>query len=166
MRAWGALLLPLAGLLLALAALRERTGRAKALEEWGEALALWGRELSFRQPDTGDLLATLARQGPPGPAPVFARAEAGLGESPFEELWRQAVEEADSPLTPDDLELLAALGGVLGRWDREEQRRGVEEVRTQLLHRAGETRAALREEGRAYTVLGLSAGALAAIVLL
>ena len=39
-------------------------------------------------------------------------------------------------------------------------------MRTQLLRRAGETRAALREEGRTYTVLGLSAGALAAIVLL
>ena len=166
MRVWGAVLLPLAGLLLALAALRERTGRAKALEEWGEALALWGRELSFRQPDTGDLLAVLAQQGPPGPAPVFARAAEGLGEAPFGEVWGQALSEENSPLPPADRELLAALGGVLGRWDREEQRQGVEEVRTQLLRRAGETRAALREEGRTYTVLGLSAGALAAIVLL
>jgi len=165
-RLWGAALLPLAGALVGLGLVRELEGQARALEAWREALALWERELTFRVPDTADLLETLARQGPAGPAQVFAQAARGLGEAPLQDCWQEALSTWETALPEADHQRLLALGGLLGRYGWEDQRQGLEETRDYLAQRAEEVRGQLRDKGRSATALGVSLGALTSILLL
>ena len=89
-----------------------------------------------------------------------------LGEFPLSALWENALAEVPMDLGAEELEVLRALGGVLGRYDGEGQREALALTRVQLsqcLERAAEDRTRL---GRVYGALGLTAGAFLVILLL
>ena len=91
---------------------------------------------------------------------IALKQEQRLGKA-----WTQAVSDAVFPLYQEELEAVSGLGRVLGRYDAEEQRRALEDVRKRLegfTARAEEERARL---GRMWSVLGLTAGALAVVLL-
>ena len=101
------------------------------------------------------LLLTMAEQ-----CLIDLKREQRLGEG-----WTRAVSDALFPLNQDELEAISALGWVLGRYEAEEQRRTLEDTRKRLeafTARAEEEKARL---GRMWSVLGLTAGALAVVLL-
>jgi len=165
----GALLLAGGGLALGLGAAEERSRRAAALGSWRSALALLSAELAFCLPPMGELLENTARRAQEPAKTALLAAARGLerlGEMPFETVWGEALQTCVPPLAPEDIELLAPLGSVLGRYDGESQRRAVEEVGAALEAREGQVRAELRQGGKAWAAAGLSLGLFAAILLL
>jgi len=168
-RLLGALLLVGGGLALGLGAAGELARRARDLETWQAALALMERELAFRLPDTDRLLEKARRQGRDPAAQVFAEAQQGLerlGEEPFEAIWAAALKAHPGALAPEDLDLLSALGPVLGAYGGEDQKKAAEELRRALAERSNEVRERLGREGKVYGAAGLAAGAFLVILLL
>ena len=152
-----------------LGAIRKLEGRVTALRALVEALELMERELEFRLTPMQELLEGTARRvGEPaaGFLGACARGLDELGERSLAELWAREAGERLTPLKPRDLEVVLSVGGVLGRYDAEGQRRAIAACREELtgfLAAAAEER---RKQGRVYGALGVTAGAFLVILLL
>lgn len=165
----GALLLALGGLALGLSIAEERRRRVRVLEHWSAALRAMAAELDFRLPTTEELLCRAAETAPaPVNAALLQSAEGltALGETPFEEIWRASLTLCVPPLCGEDMDLLARLGGVLGRCDAQSQRAALEQTASALTRRGEHAREELTKNGRAFGTAGLSLGLFAAILLL
>ena len=80
----------------------------------------------------------------------------------FSEIWESAARELDLP--EEDRELVSSIGGILGRYDADNQARGLAQTRARLneaLSRASLARAAY---SRVYGALGVVCGLTALIV--
>jgi stage III sporulation protein AB len=142
--------------------LRERPVELKG---WQDVLARLESEIGW---DGRALLVALTRaqtQAPAGVARCLARFCAHA-EDPIStaELWSEAL-HGEGFLSAEDRAVLAALGPVLGRYSREEQRRHLGELRERLRRQEMQAEAAARREGRALaTVLALAGAALAVLM--
>ena len=142
--------------------------RVRVLRALVGALEGLERELSFRLPPTPELLERAA-ESPPPVGELFARCRAkldGLGERPLSQLWREAVAETPLELEEPERRALEELGDVLGRYDGEGQRAALARTRAELSRALGLAREKQEKQGRMYQVLGLTAGAFLAILLL
>lgn len=86
-------------------------------------------------------------------------------EERLEPAWTGALASASLPLSQEEQRTVAALGTVIGRYDISQQRPALEAARSRLeehLARAEEEKVRL---GRMWSVLGLSAGVLAVVML-
>ena len=143
--------------------------RVRGLRAMLEALELAERELSFRLPPMPELLDELSRRTPPPVRPFFARCREGLdrlGTQSLGEIWQTALEECPMELSGEDLETVAALGQVLGRYDGEGQREALCLARSRLAHLLEEAERDRDSRGRLYRTLGLTAGGFFGILLL
>lgn len=143
--------------------------RAKALDAWRDALELMANELAFRLPAMPELTERLSRSARPPAGEVFKELQTGLtrlGEAPFEELWREALTAHPGGLDGEELDILKALGAVLGRYDWEDQCRSLKSARLALAERAERVREELRRKGKAYAATGVALGAFVTILLL
>lgn len=168
-RLLGALLLILGGLWAGLGAARELSRRARALASWENALELWEGELAFRLPDLPGLLEDISHRATAPAGETLAAVRSGLsrlGERSFGEIWGEALSKIPGGLDEGDRQLLDRLGGILGRCGWSEQRSAVERTRLALEGRSRLLREERRGQERTRCVLGLSLGALAAILLL
>lgn len=169
LKLFGALLLTGCGLTLGLGRVRSLRQRAEALEGWGIALELICAELEFALPPTYELFLRAAKAASePAKTALHLAAERleSLGEQPFEDIWARALECCVPPLKREDLECLARLGSVLGRYDGESQRRAAERARKELSEREHRIREELRRSGKTWIAAGLSLGAFVTILLL
>lgn len=94
-----------------------------------------------------------------------ADESARMNSGPFRQIWKQTLEESRLSLQQTDLRVLGQLGGILGRYDAEEQISVLGRVLDQLeelRHQAGEQSARL---GKLYTVLGVTVGVLIIIIM-
>lgn len=142
--------------------------RVRTLRALLGALELMERELSFRLTPMPDLLDELSRRTAQPLRAFFSRCRAGLdrlGQTDFGQLWRESLEQTPLGLGDEELSLLAGLGGILGRYDGEGQRAALERCRGQLSETLRRAEADRIQQGRMYGVLGLSAGAFLAIML-
>lgn len=86
-------------------------------------------------------------------------------EERLEPAWTGALASSSLPLSQEEQRTVAALGAVIGRYDVAQQRPALEAARSRLeehLVRAEEEKTRL---GRMWSVLGLSAGVLAVVML-
>lgn len=156
------------GLWLGLDRSRSRRDRLRTLGGLTAGLEQMERELRDVSPPMTALLA--AAEECAGPASgCFAACRKGLSrleERPFARQWEEAFRSSGLALSGEELDQLAALGRVLGRYDQESQRKAL--IRTaELLRRdQAEAREEQRRLGRLDCVLGGAAGLLAAILLL
>lgn len=88
------------------------------------------------------------------------------GETPFSQLWREAVESVPFHLTEGELAQLESLGSMLGRYDVESQCAALRETRERLGEQLAQARAEKNRSGRVYSTMGLACGTLLVIVLL
>lgn len=132
-------------------------------------LSRMGKELCDRNEPMSDLLRRLERDAPGTVRPFLTECLQGLNNlenNSFSEIWRGAVQSAQFALTEEEKNLLAGLGGVLGRYGYEEQReelRRVMEEFTLCSRQAKEEQARL---SKVWCVMGGAAGALVVLVLL
>ncbi len=164
----GAALVAVGSAWLGFGAAGELGARVRALEETEEGLSLMAQELELDAPPLEQLMQRLIPRSRGGARRLFEgcqKALEHLEEEPFSLAWQRLVEK-EEVLGREGQACLYPLGEVLGRCGWEEQRR-ILEVTARRLEQAG---ARAREErgrmSRVYQALGLSGGALAAILLL
>lgn len=165
----GALLVIGGGAWVGMNAAGELARRAKALDAWCDALELMANELSFRLSAMPELMERLSHSARDPAREVFTELRTGLerlGEASFEELWRRALTIHPGMMSGEELELLKALGTVLGRYGWADQCRSIDSTRHALAERANQTREELRRKGKAYATLGVTLGAFVTILLL
>lgn len=164
----GAALVAAGGAALGFQAAAGLRGRARALEEMAEGLALLERELELNAPPLSRLLARAETRGR-GPArALFQGCLRGLEEldrEDFSTLWRRLVGER-TELLHEGQAVLAPLGDTLGRYDADRQREALSAVRRRLEALAARAEEDSRRQGRVYQALGLSGGAFLVILLL
>lgn len=138
--------------------------RLDCLHSWHMAVSEGERMLCDLNVSTPEYLERLGEL--PGLGMMARRCIALLREEErLERAWQQAVRLADFPLAAEELRVIHALGTVLGRYDAEDQRRALHYARQQL---AAQISAVSEERGRLsrmWSILGVSAGALAVILL-
>jgi len=143
--------------------------RAEELDGLHTGLSAVRRELSFYQrsvPEAWQRAADSVR----GTAGECFRLCARIYDSGqacrVEEAWRQGAERCLSTLDGEELEMIAGLGEVLGRYDLETQCRALDRCCARLDAARAECREEWRRQRRLHLVLGATAGALGAVVLL
>lgn len=159
-RLMGAALLLGSGLWIGLKAAGELRRRVRALDVWIAALTRMENELDFRLPDLPELLEIMADGAETPAREVFRTVRArldNLGALPFARLWREGLTEAPGGLSGGDLDTLSRLGGTLGRYAWEDQRRVIGLVRKELETGREEARQASDRKGKARVALGLTA---------
>ena len=156
------------GLWLGLDRAGSRSDRVRTLRGLTAGLEQMERELRDASPPMPALLA--AAEDSAGPASsCFAACRKGLSrleERPFARQWEEAFRFSGLPLNGEELDQLAALGRVLGRYDQESQRQALARTAELLRRDQAEAREEQRRLGRLDCVLGGAAGLLAAILLL
>lgn len=128
MTAWlGALLVAGAGMALGQLLAEGCRRRPRELRAWRGALQTLASEIGYAAAPLPQALGRAARAAPGACRPALEGAAEALGrhQSDPESAWRAAVGLAarNSPLSPDDVDALVALGGILGRTGREDQLR-------------------------------------------
>ncbi len=110
-----------------------------------------------------ELFARLAGRAGPELRGFFAALSEPDGR-PVSGKWGECVDAL--PLLPEDRETLRSLSLSLGRYDAGSQCAQIELVRTQLERLAQEARCERDGRAKTYLGLGLSLGAMAAVILL
>lgn len=144
------------------------SGRVKALQSMTAALEQMERELTFRLASMPELLESAARAAGPPTDGFFRRCleEMGrLGEKSLAEIWGESLDRAGE-LGQPALAALRELGTVLGRYDGESQKESLAAACSELERCLQQARAERERLGRVYTALGMTAGAVLAILLL
>ena len=95
--------------------------------------------------------------------PMFRLVSAAFGTEPLDRLWRRAA--AEMPISREEQETLASLGGVLGRCDAERQAGEIRLVRQRLTEYAAAVEREIALRGRRFPGLGAAAGAILAVML-
>ena len=143
--------------------------RVRTLRVLLEALELIEREISFQLTPMDQLLERLSKRTPPPAGGFFACCRAGLeqlGERSLAQIWREALAQNSMGLAQQELDTLAGLGDLLGRYDGAGQQEALAQVRLQLAQDLRQAEKDREKRGRMYRVLGVTAGAFLVIVLL
>lgn len=159
----GALLLILAGAALGLERGARVKGRVRLLSALCAALSVMAEEISLLRTPLPELASRLAASGPEELRSFFA-ALSPPGGAPFSEKWAEEVNSL--PLNAEARETLSSLGLSLGRYDAQSQCAQIELTRTRLERLTQEARAERDGRAKIYPGLGLSLGAMAAVILL
>lgn len=143
--------------------------RPRILRELMRALEQMEREIAFRLTPLPQLFAYLAQtyHGPVGD--MFAQCAEGLnslGTTPVTQIWRDALRKAELDLDERGLRALEELGEVLGQYDEQGLRMALERAGAELAAAAEEAELERERKGRMDQVLGLTAGAFLAILLI
>ena len=86
-------------------------------------------------------------------------------EQSFSTAWTQALAGAELPLRREELDTLTELGTVLGRYDVPAQRQALHQAQQRLTEQLQQAESDRARLSRMWCTLGVSAGAVAAIVL-
>lgn len=85
---------------------------------------------------------------------------------PLREIWSNGVDTLYPLLSGEERTLAVQVGSVLGRYDAQRQCQALGQAQAQLQQLADERRTELQRSGRVYRTLGITAGALAFILLI
>ena len=165
----GAALLAGGSSALGLGAVARLEGRVRDLRDLIAGLEVMERELSWRMLPLPELLECAA-QGTGSRAARFfrlcARGASHLNGRPFRQIWLEGEEASGLLLEETDRLLLERLGGVLGRYDGENQRQALAEAVRRLEERRLQAQSQRQRLGRVYGTLGVAAGVLLIILLI
>lgn len=138
--------------------------RLRCLEAWHRGVLEGERMLCDLGESTPAFLERLGQEPPLGEMARDCLDRLGR-EQHLAPAWTGALKAAGLPLTEEEQHTVAALGAVIGRYDVTQQRPALEAARLRLeehLVRAEEEKGRL---GRMWSVLGVSAGVLAVVLL-
>ena len=133
------------------------------------ALETMERELSFRIPLLEEMLSAAANSSDEPIRSFLSTCQKELRnntDQPFAEIWIQAAQEWLTLLKKSDLGPVFVLGGVLGRYDCEGQRRAILHAHSALEQLCSRAVAERSGRGKVYKVLGTAAGVFLIILLL
>ena len=143
--------------------------RPRILRELMRALEQMEREIAFRLTPLPQLFEYLAQtyHGPVGKLfSCCAEGLSSLGTTPVAQIWRDALKQAELDLDGRSLRALEELGEVLGQYDEQGLRMALERAGAELAAAAEQAELERDRKGRMDQVLGLTAGAFLAILLI
>lgn len=158
----GALLLALAGAALGLERSAQVRRRARVLSALCAALGVMEEEISLLRTPLPELFARLAERGGEELRGFFAALSVSDGR-PVSEKWGECVSAL--PLDGEGRETLRSLALSLGRYDAQSQCAQIGLVRARLERMTQEARSERDGRAKTYVGLGLSLGAMAAVIL-
>ena len=126
-------------------------------------------ELPLRLLPGPELLQSMEKSSTPPVSEFFRRCGAGLGElgeKSFAQIWRQAMEKSLPELEQAAKVAFETLGEMLGQYREEEQLAALERTTAELERALDAARREAEVRGKLDRVLGLTAGAFLAIVLI
>lgn len=168
-RVIGAGCLAVGAVMLGFCAVRHLNHRVIDLDRLLDGLGTMRRELDYRLAPLPELLGQAAEQTGERVAEFFslcARGAEHLNGRTFHKVWNEAMEASQLRLEQSDLAILNQLGGVLGRYDGENQRLALEEAKSRLEEQRRSAKEQSEKLGKVYSVLGLTAGAVVLILLI
>lgn len=161
MRLLGVLLLSGGFWALGLCGARRLKRRESELKELIAGLETVKRELKYCLAPLPELFRCAAEQTAGEVALLFSccadRMES-MGGHTFCRVWKQVLMERRFCLDRTDLMELEQLGGILGRYDADEQLRAIEQTAARLEEQCRQAEEQSVRLGKVYTVLGLAAG--------
>lgn len=163
MRIVGALLLTGAGAALGLESSARVKRRAALLAALTAALGVMSEEISLLRTPLPELFAGLAMRGPVETRAFFASLS-DTGGRPFSTRWSECARAL--PLDGEARETLCALGMSLGRYDAASQCAQIALTCAGLQRMTQEARSERDGRAKTYAGLGLSLGAMLAVILL
>lgn len=169
LKAVGALMLILGCVGIGLLRVKTMDKRIETVRSLMYAFEVMERELTFRIPLLEEMLSSAARltEEPTRSFLSICKNELiGNTDMPFAEIWNRAAQEQLTTLKKKDLNPVLVLGSFLGRYDSEGQRNAINQAYSaleQVLSNATKERSG---QGKVYKVLGATAGAFLAILLL
>ena len=169
LRLTGAVLLLTASAAMGFGAAGALRQHERVLERIIRALEGMERELAGHLSPLPDLLERAAEESDDEVRTFFQLCWNSLNrreQQPFGKLWGLALEAAQLPLEEDELDLLADLGDVLGRYEAARQGRALRETAQRLEEKLARARERTGRMGKVYGTLGVTAGAFLVIVLL
>lgn len=141
--------------------------RVRELRELIAGLEAVKRELKYSLAPLPELFRQAAEQTAGEVALLFGccadRTESTDGER-FCYVWKQALSERRLCLDRMDLTMLEQLGGVLGRYDADEQLKALEYTVARLEKQYERAREQSTRLGKVYMILGLTAGIFTLII--
>ena len=138
--------------------------RVDCLAAWQSALREGERQLCDLGIQTPEWLAWMRKQKLLGTFAEQCRADLERSGS-FSAAWRAALTQTEFPLGKDELWVLESLSDVIGRCDSAGQRAALRAAQDRLELYARQAEEEKRRLGKMWSVLGLSAGALAVVLL-
>ena len=163
----GAVLLSAGAAALGFGAVRHLERRVRDLNMLSAGLAVMKRELSWKLASLPELLTRAAQETKGEVSDFFRLCSIGarhLNGRPFRQIWEQGMESVRLRVEPEDMAVLRQVGGVLGRYDGENQRQALEEAVSRLDERRRAAADRRNRMGRVYGTLGLTAGAFLVIL--
>lgn len=143
--------------------------RVRLLHCMISALELMQAEIYFKLTPLPRLMEQMAKRAGAPLRPFFAHAArlmAQLGEHSFQSLWNKAVMDTGGEWKAGERELMADLGGLLGRYDVEAQCRALTYTKGRMERLLTDAEAERARQGRVYGALGVAAGLAIVIILL
>lgn len=143
--------------------------RPRVLRELMRALEQMEREITFRLTPLPQLFTALSQLYKDPVGELFAQCVEGLnalGALPVAEIWRDALRTADLDLDERSLRALQELGDVLGQYDEQGLHTALKRAGAELEAAAELAELERERKGRMDQVLGLTAGAFLAILLI
>lgn len=165
----GAGLLLIASAALGFGAAGELNARVRSLEMLILSFEFMERELNAHFTPISELLERTSQVLKGDVKSFYLLCISGLDkqtEQPFSVVWGEAAEAAQLRITEAELEILAEIGAVLGRYDAATQSHALNKAQERLAVRLGEAREQMRTQGKLYRTLGITSGALLSILLL
>lgn len=159
----GALLLAAAGAAIGFERSARVKRRASLLSALCAALGVMAEEISLLRTPLPELFSRLAVNGPEETRGFFASLTAADG-SPLSGRWSVCVNAL--PVGAEEKEALNALGMSLGRYDAQSQCAQIEYTRALLQQMTEQARCERDGKAKTYVGLGLSLGAMLAVILL
>ena len=169
LRAAGAVCLILSGTLAGVDMVKRRRTHCRLLEELILSLGLMRGEIAGNLTPLPEVLELLGHRGPVRMQPFYNAVYTGLSaldEHSLPEIWRDACEKALPELTALETEWFCGLSGSLGVYDAAQQARALDACMKNFQCELERCREELRQKGSVYMGLGVSAGVLAAVLLL
>lgn len=165
----GAVLLAGGSVILGACMRRHLNGRVNDLNGLLVGFETMARELNYRMTPLPELLRQVSMQSKGNSAVFFdlcAQGAEHLNGRTFQAIWSQSLEAAQLRLEQEDLAFLEQLGGVLGRYDEESQRKALDSTIARLEHLRNSAADQSHRLGRVYSALSLTAGGFLMILLI
>jgi stage III sporulation protein AB len=127
------------------------------------ALSVMEEEIATLQTPLPDVFSSLAVSASAELRDFFASLSEKAGRVPMNQLWMAQVQAL--PLTEDERQTLCALSLILGHYDAQHQGGEIALARRRLETALSQTKERQNGVGRTYLALGVSLGAMLAVIL-
>lgn len=140
--------------------------RVKDLKEMKNALNIFSTKIKFTYEPIPQIFREISKNVKPNIANIFEKSSEKMKNENAGEAWRETLEESNTSMTKEDIEVLKNLSNLLGKVDIEGQVNEVELVENFL-----DTQIELAEEekkkyARMYKTLGITVGLAVVIILI